>query len=410
MFDDLFGNTQNYSKSNFEIHSHLVEVVGLLGKSIVKKRDLSAGRVFAAKAFAWGVALYRKQLPQQKSLQDVLLHKYPSRCPYCRDCPCRCWRGEKPALNEDELRKHFYLVGASEDCTVNGLQLMFRRIYEASWGSTQEFPQQVLLRLMEELAEISEAIRFFHLYPHNLENELADFFAWWFAVVSTMHRINPGEPPQLAESLLWAVYPGYCTDCQLLPCFCRPGPVRELVSKPSLLAPERVDRLTLLYSQRAYLEDTANPRETLGAVPSPIACIRLDVDSFKSINDTYGHEAGDQALRHLAAVLRGKASERDRIYRVGGDEIALISPDCSKEEGHGMMRRVLDELKRRRVRWVGQNGDQAEFTLSVSVGVSECSSSEELLTALEHADELAYASKRGGGGCISLSPGPTDAS
>jgi diguanylate cyclase (GGDEF)-like protein len=397
MLNEIYGHTQNYSKTPFELHAHLTEVTGVVCKYLLRQRDVLGATPFAAKVFAWACALFLKMRPQNYNLEDLLLKKFPGVCPYCHGAPCVCWKSTKPTLDEERLSNAFYLYQPSAaKRTPNDFQLMFKRIYEESWGSGPSVISFIAQRLFEELAELGEAIRFAHLYPNNLENELADFFAWWFALISTMDRGCEESSPFLAENLLWSVYPGYCIACEMFPCLCRPGPVRELVSKPLPGQLDRLDRLTLVFNQAAYFEDAGAATDGKQRMSVPLTCIRIDLDNFKSVNDTFGHPAGDQALRHLAGIMKQKTREKDRIYRAGGDEFVILCPDYSKEEGLGTMRRVASELKRRPVRWVSGKGEAKEFHVTISVGISECLNLAELQRALDSADTAAYKSKSNG--------------
>jgi diguanylate cyclase len=132
--------------------------------------------------------------------------------------------------------------------------------------------------------------------------------------------------------------------------------------------------------------------------------VRVDVDDFKVVNNTYGHDAGNQALRHLASIMKQKVRERDRIYRAGGDEFVILCSDYSKEEALGTMRRVAGELRRRLVRWVSEDSDVKEFLVTMSVGISECAGGEFLEACLNAADAAAYKSKEQGKDRITLAP------
>jgi diguanylate cyclase (GGDEF) domain len=402
MLQEIYGVSQNYAKSPNEVHVHLTEVTGGLGRFLIKKKDLGSAIRFAAKTFAWTIALLVKVKPQDINIEDILLRKFPGVCPYCHYAPCQCWRGTKPDLDEQRIRNAFFTFAGVARRTPNDFQLMFRRIYSESWENQAEVVPIIITRLFEELAEIAEAIRFFHLYPTNFDNELADFLAWWFALISTMHQIAPQANPLLVEDLLWQSYPGYCLDCQLRPCFCRPGPVRELISKPVPGDLERLDRLTLLFNQAALLEDQQGVAKGTQPANFPLATVRIDLDDFKKVNDQFGHAAGDEALRHLAAILRLKARERDRVYRAGGDEFVILCSDTSKEEAFGTMRRVAEDLRRKPVRWVNEAGVSTEFPITISVGVAECGQADELNATLEIADKAAYESKANGKNQITM--------
>jgi diguanylate cyclase (GGDEF)-like protein len=277
---------------------------------------------------------------------------------------------------------------------------MFQEIYEPTWQNNLEL---VYRRLIEELAELAESVRFNHLYPKNFENELADFFAWWFAISILTNKASADSKP--IEQLLWEAYPAQCVDCNSMPCFCPPRPVRELMSKPAPGQFHKVDALTSLHNQGAYTSDIDEIGEKQVAMAFPIACVRIDVDDFKQVNDKFGHPAGDEALKHIAAVLRKKARMRDRLYRVGGDEFGAILVDCTEEESYGLMKRVAAALQISPVRWVSLEGNAVEFNITTSIGVAECSEPSKIKGAFEAADTAAYASKKAGKNTITRATG-----
>lgn len=408
MLDTIYGSTQNYAKNAYEIHTHLTEVCGILGKHLFKRGDLTTAKEFLPKVFAWAVALFKKMRPTETDLEGLILRKFPGVCSYCGGAPCACWKGEKPTLDAEKLRQLYYRNAPSIRRSVNDFQLMFRNIYEPSWfgGSTahddlnlRDLIKGPFLRMIEELAEIAEAVRFSHLYPVNLENELADFFAWWFAVVTCINA-SSSLNSTLAEELLWDAYPGHCTDCQMIPCFCRPGPVRELMSKPPPGHDHRYDGLTSVYNQTAYNEDIASVANGKTPVQMPLGCVRIDVDDFKKVNDSYGHAAGDAALQHVASALRKHTRERDRVYRISGDEFGVLFMNFTEEEASGAMKRFLQFLANTNVRWVSSEGVATEFKITVSIGVAECQGPANIKAAFEAADKATYQSKADGKGKI----------
>jgi diguanylate cyclase (GGDEF)-like protein len=285
---------------------------------------------------------------------------------------------------------------------------MFREIYSESWLNSSdkelrpdEVWQKLFIRMVEELAEVAEALRFHHLYPENFENELADFFAWWFALTSTLTGLD-GTTMILAEDLLWDAYPGHCPDCLMLPCLCRPGPVRQLMSRPVPGHSHRFDSLTTLLNQAAYKEDIALVKKGEIALTFPSACVRLDVDDFKSVNDLYGHAAGDKALQHIAATIRRVVRERDRVYRISGDEFGVLCADYTAEEASGAMKRICAALLNSPVRWVDSTGEVSEFVVSVSIGVNQFSENSIVEAAFENADKASYLSKKAGKATVTV--------
>jgi diguanylate cyclase (GGDEF)-like protein len=410
MLNHVYGRTQNYAKSEHEICSHLAEVCGAFGKYLLKKRDPARAEEFLPKMFSWAVALLKKVKGDSADLEDILLVKFPRVCPYCAEKPCQCWRGDKPRIDEEQLRQRYFRDSLAQRRSIDDFQLMFRSIYEESWGvasptSAVTGPAsldqsyvalgRLFSRLIEEVSEVAEAMRFFHLYPSNFDNELADYFAWWFALVSSLHHVKQGAQDMLMPSeLLWRAYPAGCPICELDMCDCRPGPVRELLSKPALKDLGAIDALTQAANRAAYDKDREQVRTGTRPFATPAVCVRIDVDSFKQINDTYDHDTGDEALKYLVAVMRQKLRPRDRLYRVGGDEFALLCPDLSPFEAKGMLSRVARALRTKPL--VARRFPDRPVVITLSVGLAECLSAGNIAMAFQNADEAAISSKKTG--------------
>ena len=105
------------------------------------------------------------------------------------------------------------------------------------------------------------------------------------------------------------------------------------------------DVLTGLNNRR-YLLDQLE-RELARAVRAgyPVSLIIFDLDDFKQINDTFGHLAGDQALRHVADVLRQPLRRSSTICRYGGDEFCVVVPECGAEEAGRVAARLRAEVE-----------------------------------------------------------------
>ena len=147
------------------------------------------------------------------------------------------------------------------------------------------------------------------------------------------------------------------------------------------------DDLTNLYNSR-YLSQVLR-RETKRASRSgrPLSLLFVDLDGFKSINDTYGHLYGSRALVEAASVIRASARETDMVARFGGDEFALILPDTGSEGATA----VGERLRARVAAYRFLRGDGLSIPLTVSVGVATlpdvAGSAEGLIQA---ADEAMY--------------------
>lgn len=124
-----------------------------------------------------------------------------------------------------------------------------------------------------------------------------------------------------------------------------------------------------------------------------LVCMIVDIDHFKSVNDTYGHKVGDDALKLVSATLRQLVRKQDVVSRLGGEEFVLLCPDTTTEQAC----QHAERLRKSVAALVVQGGGKA-FSLTISIGVagsleSECKSAELLLNL---ADRRLYAAKSGG--------------
>ncbi|GGJ90241.1 putative bifunctional diguanylate cyclase/phosphodiesterase [Pseudomonas matsuisoli] len=123
----------------------------------------------------------------------------------------------------------------------------------------------------------------------------------------------------------------------------------------------------------------------------PLALMFLDIDHFKRINDSLGHDAGDQLLKVIAQRVRGELRDGDSIARFGGDEFCILVPVEHEEEARGLARRVMQKMKEP-ISLSGRN-----LVMTTSIGISffpdHGNTPEELM---KHADLALYQSKEAG--------------
>lgn len=165
------------------------------------------------------------------------------------------------------------------------------------------------------------------------------------------------------------------------------------------------DDLTHLYNSR-YLNQVLR-RETKRASRSgrPLSLLFIDLDGFKSVNDTHGHLFGSRALVEAAAVIRGSARETDVVARFGGDEFALVLPDTGGEGAFAVGERIRERIAAHSF----LAGDNLNLHLTCSVGVATlpdvAASADELVQA---ADKAMYAVKDSGKNGIQAASAPAD--
>jgi diguanylate cyclase (GGDEF)-like protein len=152
--------------------------------------------------------------------------------------------------------------------------------------------------------------------------------------------------------------------------------------------------LTRLGNRRAFQERLGTELALTESVALPVALLFIDVDHFKTYNDSFGHAAGDAVLWQLADVMRRSCRERDFAARIGGEEFAMILPATSREDAF-----MLAKWLRRRV----QREPWPYRPITISVGVALSARGESSLQLAERADAALYRSKRDGRNRVTLS-------
>lgn len=145
------------------------------------------------------------------------------------------------------------------------------------------------------------------------------------------------------------------------------------------------DELTGLLNRRAF-ENEARRLRSSGAT---FAVAMIDLDHFKVLNDSYGHETGDRALRVFSNVLQTSVRQGDAACRYGGEEFVVALPECDAAEAIAMCERVRESLA-----LVAQSGSTPPFT--ASFGVAEWSNDLTLQQLISRADEAMFQAKHAG--------------
>jgi len=124
----------------------------------------------------------------------------------------------------------------------------------------------------------------------------------------------------------------------------------------------------------------------------PLSLIMVDVDDFKKINDSLGHQAGDFVLRELAGSLKQSIRQADILFRYGGDEFVILLPDTDIEQAKMLLKRVLSDIKKRAFDW-----ESHHLNVKISCGISttsELENHEDEKDLISKADTRLYSAKR----------------
>jgi len=182
------------------------------------------------------------------------------------------------------------------------------------------------------------------------------------------------------------------------------------LDRVSVLAPERqlaldmpddvealqhlasTDPLTGVANRRGGEKHIANEVSRARREKRPLSCILVDIDRFKSVNDTYGHQAGDQLLRDVSALLRRTVRAYDILVRWGGEEFLLVLPGVGLELARTLADRLRGAVERLETHGLGP--------VTVSAGAAEFENDYDFASTLRTADRRLYQAKASGRNCV----------
>jgi diguanylate cyclase (GGDEF)-like protein len=155
----------------------------------------------------------------------------------------------------------------------------------------------------------------------------------------------------------------------------------------------QTDALTGLNNRRHFYELAESELSRSRRYSAPMTLLMLDLDNFKSINDTHGHHAGDEVLQSFSQTCLKTLREIDIIARIGGEEFVVLMPETSSEQALEAAERLRIALAESEV--VAGQGERLHFT--VSIGVACLSAGDRNIDdVLKRADEAMYQAKHAG--------------
>ncbi|MFW8591622.1 diguanylate cyclase [Glaciecola sp. 2405UD65-10] len=158
----------------------------------------------------------------------------------------------------------------------------------------------------------------------------------------------------------------------------------------------RVDGLTGLYNRRYWQERFDREFKLSKRNQSTHSLLMLDIDHFKSVNDNYGHQTGDEVIRHLATVIAKATRETDVAGRYGGEEFVILLPDTKLASAYTVAERIRTYVEQSVIEY-----ESNELKYTCSVGLAEISA--DYLRPnlwIEAADQALYLAKTSGRNCI----------
>jgi len=153
-----------------------------------------------------------------------------------------------------------------------------------------------------------------------------------------------------------------------------------------------LDPLTGTHTRQGMERDLAREQQRANRSHQPVCLALADIDHFKKVNDTYGHQTGDRVLTAVTRILMDSLRPYDSIYRYGGEEFLLCLPETSEADARATLDRVRHHIEAA----IMQAEDGSEFSVTCSFGIAKLEPRQPLRSIIEHADQALYKAKDSG--------------
>ena len=165
----------------------------------------------------------------------------------------------------------------------------------------------------------------------------------------------------------------------------------DITAKKELEKLATIDKLTGIYNRRSIDEFLQIEIEVAKRHSQALSLILIDIDHFKSVNDTYGHQTGDEVLKQTTKIISQNLRKSDIFGRWGGEEFVIISPQANKDETFKLAEKL-------RVAVENHKFDTVEHK-TISIGIAELDNNDDEKVLIEKADKALYEAKNGGRNC-----------
>jgi len=153
-----------------------------------------------------------------------------------------------------------------------------------------------------------------------------------------------------------------------------------------------IDDLTQLYNSRYFYHQLKMEIDRADRYGQSLTLLVLDLDNFKQFNDTYGHIEGDRVLSRLGQIVKRCLRQTDSAYRYGGEELTILLPMTTSEDGAVTAERIRAELKKESFSAVSGK----DVYITVSIGLAQYKSHEDMKSFVNRVDQLMYQAKKNG--------------
>jgi diguanylate cyclase (GGDEF)-like protein len=168
---------------------------------------------------------------------------------------------------------------------------------------------------------------------------------------------------------------------------------RTKADNARLEALAHTDPLTRVLNRRALMDRLTSELDRAARYETIVSLLMVDLDYFKQLNDTFGHLAGDEALRWVAQLLQSAVRSVDLVARYGGEEFAVVLPETTTEGAFAFAERIRERIELGRIRG---NGSHIHLTVSIGVATFPSPGVRSVDDMIALADEALYRAKAAG--------------
>lgn len=170
---------------------------------------------------------------------------------------------------------------------------------------------------------------------------------------------------------------------------------KEYLEKEHLEKMAKVDELTQLYNRREFNAYAAKLLEESDKTDESLVMLMLDIDYFKQINDTFGHQTGDLVIQRIAKEVRATFRQDDFIARTGGEEFVVILRGISESDAVNLANQYREKIEHLRI-----IPSDSNYQFTISIGLASYSKGMSLETLISYADKALYEAKNSGRNCV----------